>query len=300
MLVGGPYFAQRRVTYLLCVTAGFLLPALVWYVAARFGWLQWPSGSGPVGYGCGVVAGLIVLFEMALWVRKKLRRKHWLGSTRTWMALHIWLGLVSLPLAICHSGFAFGGPLSMAVLLLFLAVIASGVWGLIMQQVIPRKLIDEIPGETIVTETEHLMKGYLAEAEALILSVRRQEVAIEHGAVTSSVVVRSTTKGYRVEQLDNLFKQRISPYLLTGKRGGGPLAHRARSVQMFAELRREAEPEFAEVVSKLEAICEKRRSLDDQARLYFWLHNWLCIHLPLSFALVILLVAHVVVALKYW
>jgi hypothetical protein len=31
-----------------------------------------------------------------------------------------------------------------------------------------------------------------------------------------------------------------------------------------------------------------------------WLHGWLSIHLPLSMALLILLAAHVFVALKYW
>jgi hypothetical protein len=31
-----------------------------------------------------------------------------------------------------------------------------------------------------------------------------------------------------------------------------------------------------------------------------WLHSWLCIHVPLSVALVGLMFVHIFVALKYW
>jgi hypothetical protein len=39
--------------------------------------------------------------------------------------------------------------------------------------------------------------------------------------------------------------------------------------------------------------------MDDQARIHFWLHNWLWIHLPLSIALIVLMFVHVFFALKY-
>ena len=61
---------------------------------------------------------------MLLWPRKKLRRYR-LGRTRAWMYWHVWLGLVSLSLAIGHAGFQFGGTWTTAVLVLFLIVIAS-------------------------------------------------------------------------------------------------------------------------------------------------------------------------------
>src|SRR6202035_4104613 len=107
-----------------------------WWGLARFGVVDFPSGSDGVGFVCGAIAGLIVLFEMLLWGRKKCRCRRRLffliplGPARWWMFLHIWLGLLALPLAIVHSGFHFGGPLSAWVLALFLIVSASGVWGL--------------------------------------------------------------------------------------------------------------------------------------------------------------------------
>ena len=41
-------------------------------------------------------------------LRKRLRRYR-LGRTRTWMRLHIWMGLVCLPVILVHAGFGFGG-----------------------------------------------------------------------------------------------------------------------------------------------------------------------------------------------
>ena len=47
-------------------------------------------------------------------------------------------------------------------------------------------------------------------------------------------------------------------------------------------------------------MCEERRQWDRQARLHFWLHNWLWVHFPLSVALVVLMFVHIWAALKYW
>ncbi|MFX7663247.1 hypothetical protein ABTJ72_18785, partial [Acinetobacter baumannii] len=71
---------------------------------------EWPSGSTAIGFGWGVVAAGIILFEMLLWPRKLLRSWR-IGRVQTWMRAHIWLGLLVLPLALCHSGFRLGGPL---------------------------------------------------------------------------------------------------------------------------------------------------------------------------------------------
>ncbi len=294
MLVGGKRFGHRRVAFLLAATVLFCLPALVWYMAARKSWVAWPSGSTAIGFECGIAAGAIVFFEMLLGLRKKLRR-HRLGAARLWMFLHIWLGLLSLPLAICHSGFALGGSLSAAVMILFLLVIASGVFGLAMQQIVPRLLLENIATETIVSEAGFVMEQYLVEARALVDNLRTgHEIShTRHTLVGSDV---SASQG----QLMSFFHDRVVPYLLSGRALRSPLASIGRSKQLFAELRRGASDHQASVVNRLEAICDIRRQLDLQARWHWWLHSWLSVHLPLSIALFVLLVAHIVFALKFW
>jgi hypothetical protein len=220
------------------------------------------------------------------------------------MFWHVWLGLIAVPLAIIHSGFSLGGPLAAWVLTLFLIVCASGIWGLLMQQLIPRRLLDDIPAESIVTEMDTLMKEYIIEANGLLAPYRTAAGRAERGPELSSVetIIRAPA-AYRPTQLAVFFDSRIVPYLLRGRRSGSPLHSRAQAARLFGQLRQGPDAEigdFVNVVDRLEAICESRRQFDAQARLYFWLHNWLCVHAPLSWALVVLLTAHAVVALKVW
>jgi hypothetical protein len=165
-------------------------------------------------------------------------------------------------------------------------------------------LLDDIPTESIVTEMDALMKEYIAEARGLLVSYRtavgQADQAADFGGVET--IVRAPV-AYRVTQLTAFFEDRIVPYLSQGRRSGSPLHSRAKAAQLFDQLRQGPEAEigaFVKIVDRMEAICESRRQFDAQARLYFWLHNWLCVHAPLSWALTILLVAHAVIALKVW
>ncbi len=124
------------------------LVSLAWFTASSIGSSVWPGGSSPPGLTFGILGGLLILFEFALWGRKKMRRLR-IGRVQTWMAAHIWLGLLTVPLLVLHSGFRWGGQLSAVLMVLFLVVIASGVWGLVLQQILPSKMLHNIPAETI-------------------------------------------------------------------------------------------------------------------------------------------------------
>ena len=76
--------------------------SIAWFWSASRGASEWPGGSTPPGLTFGIVGGLLILFEFALWGRKKLRRLR-IGRVKTWMAAHIWLGLVTVPLLVLHS-----------------------------------------------------------------------------------------------------------------------------------------------------------------------------------------------------
>ena len=156
---------------------------VAWYAveSARAGRLL--GGRSRPGLIFGAAGGLICLFEMLLWPRKSLRR--WgqtlrLGRAQDWMRAHIWLGLLSLPLLIMHGGvfpWSWGGTLSTGLMALFLAVIASGIWGLAMQQIIPRRLLDEVSAETIVSQIDFVRAQLRDEAARLVLATCGQPAA---------------------------------------------------------------------------------------------------------------------------
>jgi hypothetical protein len=58
-------------------------------------------------------------------------------------------------------------------------------------------------------------------------------------------------------------------------------------------------PSVGDVVDEIQDICEERRQLAVQRRLHHWLHGWLLVHVPLSYALLLLSIVHAVVALRY-
>jgi hypothetical protein len=119
---------------------------------------------GPAGHRGGTLPGLafgvagfaMMVFAGLLGARKQAPARRW-GSAQAWMRGHLWLGLLSVPLIVFHAGFGCGGLLEIVLWILFALVIGSGIFGLAVQQVLPRLLTSRIPLETFVEQ-----HGYLA------------------------------------------------------------------------------------------------------------------------------------------
>jgi hypothetical protein len=164
------------------------------------------------------------------------------------------------------------------------------------------------------------------EAEALVLrtcgpeedgaAVSKEEPAFagEHasyvtiGAVRSAGLVQGKVVQTRAltgpipnaEPLRIFFRKNVLDFLKNGQASTSPLRTARESASLFRELRHRLDPAAHEIIAALEGLCDQRRQFDRQARLQFWLHNWLWVHLPLSVALFVLMWLHVLVALKYW
>ena len=83
-------------------------------------------------------------------------------------------------------------------------------------------------------------------------------------------------------------------------RPASPLAEQRTAAEFFAALRARLNPKAHAAVDTIATWCEHRRQFDVQERLHRRLHGWLLFHLPLSLALLALLIAHVVTGLRYW
>jgi hypothetical protein len=295
--------------------------AWFWTAAQQIG--DWPGGRSMPGFTFGVVGGLIILFELALWFRKKVRVWR-IGRAQTWLRAHIWLGLLCLPLLILHSGLRLGGVLSTTLMVLLVIVIVSGIWGLILQNMLPKKMLEEIPAETIYSQMDYLSGQLLAEAERLVAAtcgslnenlagVSTTEAAqndvgfVVVGKVRSAGSVQGKVLDTRVpaapildaEPLARFFHEHVAPFLRRGSAGNPELANAGRAAVLFQNIKTQIPPAAHEVVNALEDFCLQRRQWDVQARWHFWLHSWLWVHFPLSVALVVLMAVHVYVSLKY-
>ncbi len=323
VLIGRRHFAPHRgwAGVVVLVT----LAAIAWYAVAGLRSDRWPGGSSLPGFVFGIAGGALIFFEFLLWPRKRYRSVR-IGRAQLWLRAHIWLGLLTVPLIVLHSGFIFGGWLSTWLMILFAIVIASGIFGLAMQQFLPRKILDEVPAETIFSQIDRISRLACLSAEELVLSACGPDPAgrklesddeavvdegvnyVAIGAVRGSghvqgKVLQTQRFGEVIENTELLrdtFYTTIAPYLEHGRKSGSPLAQMLYARRFFQTLEAQLNPAVLPVINSLQELCEQRRQLDRQAWLHFWLHSWLCVHLPLSVALVVLMFVHIFVALKYW
>lgn len=293
--------------------------AVVWFFFASLGQSDWPSGSSLPGLTFGVVGGLICLFEFLIWPRKKLRSWR-IGKVSTWMRAHIWLGLLAVPLLVLHTGFRWGGPFSTTLMVLFLVVITSGVWGLVLQQFLPDKMLKEVPAETIFSQIDYVSELMASEASQIVRSVcnisvdsNDSENYSENGHMVVGAVRNTGAIQGRVamtaslmesmpdsKPLYDFFNEHIYGFLKNGEVAKSPLQITSRAHSMFNSLRTKLPPRAHEVVVLLEDLCNQRRQMITQAQIQFWLNNWLWVHLPLSVALIVLMFVHIFVTIKYW
>jgi hypothetical protein len=102
-----------------------------------------------------------------------------------------------------------------------------------------------------------------------------------------------------MDSLRVFYEMEVKPFL-EGPRGEAHvLGVPAQARNRFQQLRTMAPPELQDMVKDLESICEEARQLDRQAKLHHILHGWLLIHIPLSYALLLLSAVHAVMALRY-
>lgn len=310
MLLGKSRSIRGRVAAILggAVAIAAIGAGLPW-LGAKLGLWGWPVPSSRYGVLLGLLGGAIVLFEMALLPRKWFR---WLRlvRTKTWMRFHVWLGLVCLPVILVHAGFGLGGPLAAITLVLFLLVTASGIWGLVMQQWLPEKMLAEVPNETIASQIDFVGEVHTAEAMRLIEALTTAPPEFDafdvrpqgHGAPGLLVVVQGepAVTGQLAEELLAFRDTILVPFLRGGVRRKSPLVTRTEAERRFEQLRDSLPETATPVIDRLEQLADLRRQWDFQSRLNWWLHSWLVLHLPLSVAMTGLMLVHAVRALKYW
>ena len=311
----------------------FAVPSFVVAIAG-VGWWIWESinaerlvGGGSLsGLSCGIAAGLIILFEMLLWPRKIFRRLR-LIPAKYWMAAHIWFGIASLPLAIAHCGLHLGGWLPASLMILFVLTILSGLYGLAVQNILPRWMLWNLPAETIYNQIDYVAKVTVEDARQALLAACGRRMTSESkpsielvpelipassepiviGAIRGAGRTRGRsviTQKFRdasadAEPLWTAFEE-IQPFLLEGKFADSPVTNRAGAAQYFQTLRGACGQDSSPVVDMLQAYCDQRRQFDVQQACHRWLHAWLPIHIAVSVAVSVLLVMHIYTALKYW
>jgi hypothetical protein len=147
-------WALFSVTFLIVASVAYILYSRTDSLGPRGG--SWPGiAFGCIGLGMMAFAGLLT-------PRRKLRVLPF-GKATFWMKGHLWFGALSLPIIFFHSGFEFGGPFTLTLMVLFFAVYISGFFGLVVQQLVPQMLLAQVSREMIYERIDPLVES-LAES----------------------------------------------------------------------------------------------------------------------------------------
>jgi len=281
-----------------------------------------PKGGSLPGLIYGIAGIALMLFAALLGLRKRF--PVWrIGRAQTWMRGHLWLGLLSVPLVFFHAGFSMGGTLSSVLMVLLVIVAVSGIFGAALQHFMPRMMTQQVQMETVFEQIDSVRQQLSKEAELLINSpVTRAEQAslkVEASGDTMADLMAMAAKMEAMgvtpnqaatvllvqpappvtDSLRTFYELEVKPFLEGPRDTTHLLSVPAQARNRFQQLRTMAPPELLETVKDLESICEEARQLERQEKLHHLLHGWLLIHIPLSYALLLLSAVHAVMAFRY-
>jgi hypothetical protein len=264
-------------------------------------------GGTPLGLFFGSTAFAIFLFASALGIRKKHRLWR-IGSVQFWLKAHIWLTILTLPLVLFHCGFRLGGPHTSWLMTLYLLVMGSGFFGLALQQFMPRLMRERLPREVVFEQIAHIRERMVLAGEEMqkllvvSLEVAKTDPTPDAGPSVPVVVdppVPVAAVDASVAILNEFLTEECLPYLRLPRGENHRLGSQTSSDAIFRLLRLSVTERWRPKVQELQGWCDDRRLMDLQTRLHHWLHGWLLVHVPASFALLVFTAWHAWVAVRF-
>jgi hypothetical protein len=249
-------------------SAAILVLATLSWIACALWYPGGVRGGSVPGLVYGVLAYATMLFAGLLGARKRVPLWR-IGRAQAWMRGHLWLGALSLPMALFHAAFAARGPLTILLMTLLTVTVLSGIAGAALQHAVPVRMLDSVPLETIYEQIPHVREQLLPEATRIIVK--------PHMPAEAETVLP--------------FLRRFDP--------ASPLAQGRTAGLFFAGLQKRLPPAAHEDIADLAGICDEHRQLEKQRKHHLILHGWLLVHVPLSVTLPVLGAVHAIAAIRY-
>jgi hypothetical protein len=273
-----PFLMYRRYFYLK-IAAAMVVAAIVLYFAQAP--LTEPYGGTWVGYLLGTVGALLILWLMWFGYRKRSYTSNQ-GKLEAWLSAHVYFGLALIVIVTLHTGFHFGWNIHTAAYALMLLVIASGAWGVFCYVHYPRLMTHNRVGTT--------MQQMLARIAVLNDELRASAMGIDDA--TAGLVTRAVAN---TEIGGSAWRQ------LSGRYPGCATAAALAGVDAVAA---RAAPEEEVGYRRLRVLLDEKAQILSRVRSDIgykaMMDIWLYFHVPVSFALLAALIAHVIAVFFYW
>jgi hypothetical protein len=240
-----------------------------------------PYGGTWLGYTLGTISALLVVCLLGYGVRKR-RYRSTAGTVQGWLSAHVYLGTALVIVATLHTGFELGWNIHTLAYVLMLVVVASGFYGVFAYLRVPEAMTANLGEDTL--------QSILLRIADLDREMQEKGISLPDALFA---LVDKSVSGTRLG--GNVYR------LVSGK---DPACATAAAVRQWPQLARRLTGEIAKLdkqvfsllLQKNELLARARRDLRHKAVLDLWLH----IHVPLAFALLAALVAHVIAVFIYW
>jgi hypothetical protein len=154
-------------------------------------------GGTPLGLAFGASSLGIFIFAALLNLRKKIPLWR-VGTVQLWLRAHIWLTFLTIPLVILHSGFRLGGPMTTLLMALYALVMGSGIYGLVLQHLMPRLMKERLPAETVFEQIPHIRSQLCVAAEKMRDSLKPAPPKKSDAGAPAPSPAKATTTGAAV------------------------------------------------------------------------------------------------------
>lgn len=240
-----------------------------------------PNGGSAYGYTLGTIGVLLILWLTLLGIRKRaMTRGRW--SLKAWTSAHVYLGLSLVVIATLHTGFQFGWNVHTLAYALMMLVILSGLYGI--------TVYTTLPPELGASRSEMTRPQMIDAVRKLDRQLRLAAQPLDHrDAQTVSLALDDDAFG------GGLYRR------LSGRHP------RCRTARALAEVRGRLASSAGEERDALEGVVgllERKGAalarIRQHLRLKALLEIWLYVHVPMTFALIAALAAHIVSVFFYW
>jgi hypothetical protein len=240
-----------------------------------------PRGGTMYGYILGTIGALLIVWLSLFGVRKRAITNG-VYSLKAWLSAHVYLGLSLLVVGTLHAGFHFGWNVHTLAYGLMVLVIVSGFFGAVAYTVLPRELSAN-RGETTQRQWLETVRSLDSQLREAAQPLDREEADI----------VRLSTEQTSIG--GNLWNRLSGSYADCRTR---------RAVEGLARIRRSRPQGTSAALDQVDSLLARKQETLAQARRHIrirtMLEIWLYVHVPVTFALLAALTAHIVSVFFYW
>lgn len=243
--------------------------------------LHRPNGGTWLGYGLGTIGAGLIVWLMWFGIRKR-RYGGGRAMVEEWLSAHVYLGLSLIVVATLHSGFKFGWNVHTLAYVVMMAVIASGAFGVYAYIRYPTLMTENRRGATL-----DMMMGQMSD-----LDRECRAAAMGLGDDIARLVLAASQETC------------IGGSMWRQLCGSDPNCPTQRALVEVHDRAAVAPGEHAVALRRLVTLLQRKGDLVGRARrdvqIKALLDIWLYVHVPLSFALLAALIAHIVAVFFYW